>query len=291
MDKSIMQISIKYNQSILTTIKQRRSIRTYQQKAISSTDREALQQAANKLGNNLFCFAWFERESSNHFAEWIGTYGVIKGAQAFVVGILCKDAECQKDTAIQFGYEFEQIVLKATELGLGTCWLGGIFNTAIFARGIDIEQNEKIVMLSPVGIPSEKKHLISKITSRAANSSTRKPWRELFFDSEITSSLSEEAAGIYAPALEMVRLAPSAVNSQPWRVIRSGSGFNFYASSTNYFALGRGGFLRYNDIGIAMAHFELACQELGLQGEWVFEKQLDDGDPGLEYIRSWKTGD
>lgn len=287
-----MQITVEYNQSILATIKQRRSIRTYMKEAIRAEDRNSLQQAANKLGNNLFRFAWFERESRNHFAERIGTYGVIKGAQAFVVGILRKDAGGQKDAAVQFGYEFEQIILKATELGLGTCWLGGIFTARTFARGIDLEQDEKIVMLSPVGIPANKKHLISKITSWTANSSTRKPWRELFFDGEFTTFLQEKVAGKYAPALEMVRLAPSAVNSQPWRVIRSENGFHFYTASTSYFALGRGGFLRYNDMGIAMAHFELACQELGLRGEWVFEKQLDDGvESNLEYIRSWKTDD
>ena len=88
-----MQITVEYNQSILATIKQRKSIRTYEQKEISAKGRETLQQAVNKLGNNLFHFAWFERESRNHFAERIGTYGVIKGAQAFVVGILRKGAE------------------------------------------------------------------------------------------------------------------------------------------------------------------------------------------------------
>ena len=285
-----MQITIEYKQSVLSTIKQRKSTRTYEQKAISAEDRETLQADLNALSNDKFRFVWFERKSGSGLAERIDTYGVIKGAQVFIVGILNKDAVCHIDAAVQFGYDFEQIILKATELGFGTCWLGGTFIAATFAKGIELKLNEKIVMLSPVGIPAKKKHLISKITSKSANSSTRRPWRELFFDNEITTFLSEEAAGKYADALEMVRLAPSAVNSQPWRVIRSKSGFRFYASSTNYFAPRRGEFLRYNDMGIAMAHFELACQELGLDGKWVFEKQLDNGDPEMEYIRLWKTG-
>lgn len=283
-----MKIIIENNQSILATIRKRKSIRTYAQKPITDGDRKILQHVMRELENERFRFEWFERETGNHFTERIGTYGVIKGAQAFLIGILHKNSEDQKDTAIQFGYAFEQIILKATELGLGTCWLGGTFIAAVFEKDINIEQNEKIMMLSPVGIPAEKKHLISKLTSLTANSSTRKLWQDLFFDKETKSYLSIESAGKYAPALEMVRLAPSAVNSQPWRIMKSESAFHFYVAPTHYYAVGKESFLHYNDIGIAMLHFELTCRALGLAGTWVLEKRLNSENLEMEYIRSWK---
>ena len=283
-----MQTMIEFEQLIQPTIKQRRSVRTYKQIPIEEKQRKLLQQAASKLGNEFFRFAWFERESSNHLAEWIGTYGVIKGAWAFLAGIIQKDATDQKETAIQFGYAFEQIILKATEMGLGTCWLGGTFIPAVFAQSVELGQGEKIVMLTPIGTPAAEKNFISKISSKSANSSTRKPWRELFFDGGLSTALSEVKAGEYAPMLEMVRLAPSAVNSQPWRVIRSESEYHFYAEATNYFSLGKGGFLRYNDLGIAMAHFELTCRELNLGGGWILDNQFDTLGSDFEYIRTWK---
>ena len=41
-------------------------------------------------------------------------------------------------------------------------------------------------------------------------------------------------------------------------------------------------------MGIALAHFELACQELGLKGKWIADQRFGDIDPDLEYIKTWK---
>ena len=49
-----------------------------------------------------------------------GTYGVIKGAGVFLVGAMERGHRDMED----FGYLFEQIILFATELNLGTCWIG-----------------------------------------------------------------------------------------------------------------------------------------------------------------------
>jgi len=285
-----MEITIQFKQPIITTVKKRKSIRTFQSSTISSEKRNILQHAVDALSKDSYRFVWIERKMRKSISEKIETYGVIKGANAYLVGIVCKDDKNRKDTAIHFGYDFEQAILNATELGLGTCWMAGTFNAATFARNIDLGQNEKINMVSPVGIPAEKPHLLSKLFTRSARSKIRKPWQELFFDGRKNSPLSKKNIGDYALVLEMVRLAPSAVNSQPWRVIKIDGDFHFFAAQTSYFALGKELFLRYNDMGIALAHFELACQELELKGEWIIEHQLDDIDPALEYIQTWKAG-
>jgi len=41
-----------------------------------------------------------------------------------------------------YGYLMEAIILKATELNLGTCWLGGSFTQSNFARKINAADNE-----------------------------------------------------------------------------------------------------------------------------------------------------
>ena len=51
----------------------------------------------------------------------LGTYGFIKGAYSFIAS-----STVREEFALEsLGYQMEKIVLKATELGLGTCWLGG----------------------------------------------------------------------------------------------------------------------------------------------------------------------
>ena len=89
---------------------------------------------------------WFELEPKNILAERIGTYGVIKGADAFLIGIRCEKVENQKDAAINFGYDFEQIVLKATELGLGTCWIAYNFKPTGYELG-------GYVTIQPTAVP------------------------------------------------------------------------------------------------------------------------------------------
>ncbi len=52
----------------------------------------------------------------------------------------------------------------------------------------------------------------------SAGSANRKEWGDIFFSGNFGGKLSRRDAGDYGEALEMVRLAPSASNKQPWRV-------------------------------------------------------------------------
>ena len=54
-----------------------------------------------------------------------------------------------------YGYCLERAVLAATDLGLGTCWLGGTFNKSSFARKIDIAEGEVMPAVIAMGYPTE----------------------------------------------------------------------------------------------------------------------------------------
>ena len=41
-------------------------------------------------------------------------------------------AGADDNSALSAGYRFEQVVLEATRLGLGTCWVGGTFRKSAF---------------------------------------------------------------------------------------------------------------------------------------------------------------
>ena len=172
------------------------------------------------------------------------------------------------------GYCFEKIILVATDLGLGTCWLGGTFKRASFANKIGIADDEICPVISPVGYSHSKKTLKDRVLKLAVSSHKRKPWNELFFEGNLSTPLTKGNSGAYDTALECLRKGPSASNNQPWRIVKEPGNNNFH-----FFLKRSGSYHRFVsvdlqsiDMGIAMCHFELAARELGLIGSWVEEK-------------------
>jgi len=216
-----------------------------------------------------------------------GTYGSIKGACDFLVGALGSS----KWAMVDFGYQFEKVVLFATDLGLGTCWIGGIFSRTSYAAKAGVTDGMIVPAISPVGYCAEKRTVVDTLTRTLAGSKHRKPWAVMFFQHEFGAPLSERDAGRYAEPLEMVRLGPSASNRQPWRVIMDGRGFHFYLERfPGYLALWGGMDLQKTDLGIAMCHFELTAREAGLSGVWqMLERPPAPSRDGIIYIASWVT--
>jgi hypothetical protein len=123
----------------------------------------------------------------------------------------------------------------------------------------------------------------------------RRGWEELFFDGRLGTPLGRAEAASFCGPLDMIRLAPSASNKQPWRVVKEGATWHFHLQRTRGYVKGLASrLLKVEDIqrvdmGIAMCHFELAAQERFHFGEWVSLPQRGDGSPqAAEYVVSWK---
>ena len=220
----------------------------------------------------------------------LGTYGFIKDASAYLVGAMDEDAFNPED----YGYLLEQIILCATDLGLGTCWLGGTFTKSSFARKIAAQDREVVPAVSAVGYIAEKPRRIETWLKNRRGTKRRLPWSHLFFDEDFSTPLDIEALNGFSSVLEMVRLAPSASNRQPWRVIKRADQWHFYLQRTPGYQdnlLTRWttvADLQRMDMGIAMSHFEMTALELGLTGSWVVqEPQLELPDAFTEYTVSW----
>ena len=216
-----------------------------------------------------------------------GTYGVVTGASTFLVGILTPAEKGFED----FGYLFEATVLFITSQGLGTCWMGGTFDRSFFSGMTRLAGGEFVPAISPIGIPSEKRSLVDNAFVMTAGSKRRKPWGDIFFRDAFGNCLEEASAGPYGQSLEMVRLAPSASNKQPWRVVQKHGRFHFYLTR----ALGYRRFfsqadLQRIDMGIAMFHFEQSAREAGLSGTWEdSDPEISALPPRTEYVISWAT--
>lgn len=106
---------------------------------------------------------------------------------------------------------------------------------------------------------------------------------ELPFDKPLLVENAEELQS----ALELVRLAPSAVNGQPWRVVRCGDRVHFYEKRGRGMASDTWDIQKI-DMGIALCHFELGAVESGLCPVLYVEDPGLPGQDGLIYIASFK---
>ncbi len=216
----------------------------------------------------------------------IGTYGMISGARYFIVGIMNKKSINFTD----FGYLMEKIILKATELDYGTVWLGSAFNTKTFSNLVDLEDNDIIPAISPIGKIARNKRNVDKIISWWIKARKRKKWVDLFFIDQFTKPLTVEKSAPFALPLEMLRLAPSARNDQPWRVVKINDLLHFYLKTQSKYSLEIYKSMRFIDIGIAMSHFELTAKEKQLDGKWVVKNpQIVPQPKNYKYIATWIT--
>lgn len=272
-----------YTRDIIDIMKERHSSRTYTDRSIESEKQKQLRSAMKELRTIDYRFELIDYKPVNGVK--LGTYGMIKGASAFLVGIMSASLAGDKEAGVNFGYAFEHLILRVTDIGLQTCWMVATFNSKDIRKFIQINEGEKIVMVSPIGY-EEQPRMMEKLTRFSAGSDKRRPWSELFYDAEVDVPLTREKAGDYAKVLDAVRFGPSASNKQPWRMIMSEHGFDLYAGDSGYKEMkGQKISKTHNDIGIAKAHFGLGAERLNLKGQWVQKENLKDNE--LEYVCSW----
>lgn len=267
------------------TIRERSSIRSYEPRSLSPKETELFHDFIKTLNNPFSVDVSFRiLESSDALSgEKLGTYGVIKGARNFI-GASVPDCDLALEA---LGYSMEHLVLYAVALGYGTCWLGGTFDKSAFSHAMDLKKGDLFPVISPLGYPTGKKRPMESIMKWAVKSDQRKDWNQLFFKDDFSSPLAKSDAEDFAFALEMTRLAPSAVNKQPWRVVKSQDGYHFYEAKT----LKEGNNsvdIQRVDVGIAACHFGLAAAEKKLPG--AFKKlpvpEIKTSSE-MKYLFSW----
>jgi nitroreductase len=245
---------------------------------------------AGPLGTPLRFQLIAAKEEDGSALRGLGTYGFIKGARAFVIGAVSPGDKNLED----YGYGMERIVLEATGMGLGTCWLGGSFTKSAFARTISVGPAETVPAVISIGRPIEGGEQAP--FRRIVGGTRRRPFEQLFFEDGFEKPLTPDRAGPAAAAiLEAVRIGPSASNKQPWRIVRQGNRWHFFLKRTPRYGRGtllfwilRLADLQRVDMGIAMCHFDLQARESGQSGRWVVEPpEITMTDENIEYVVTW----
>ncbi len=277
----------------ITTIHKRYSARSYQPRKLTKHDTDALQRLLETCSENpLNIPVRFTLLQTSEYRKHLGTYGVITGARSFIAATVVSNGD---DEALEaYGFSFEKAILGATEMGLGTCWLGGTFARGSFADAVRIRPDEILPCVSPVGYILHKRTLLEKVMRTAARSSRRKPWGSLFFQRSFDNPVQTTGNEQFDQMLEAVRQAPSASNRQPWRIVYNpdnGHMHLYLFKQGNYTGNKLGFIIQRIDMGIAMCHLQLAAAQFSLSGTWKYD------DPGiftplfpngtLIYTRSW----
>jgi nitroreductase len=172
---------------------------------------------------------------------------------------------------LNMGFRIEQMILFATGLGLGTCWIGGLFTEKRVGNFLGLDKNERVIALTPLGYPDISfygRTIHSVMHLNTPQPSRTKPLEQIVFGPQWGSPLETQDSGLLE-VLECTRLAPSWANTQPWRFLVDKNETIAVADASGRNLSVRDGKHYYRlDVGIAMAHFFLAAKELGSVGKW-----------------------
>jgi nitroreductase len=223
---------------LMDAIQVRSSRRTYLETPITKEAADQLNEmieTANREGN--LSLKLIQNEPTA-FGKLRKSYGMFKGVRNYILLIGKKEADARE----RLGYYGEKLVLLATQLGLGTCWVGGTFDRSIGDGYVQPDEFfSGVITIGNVEMDkSWKERLISKVTHRKTKAI-----------SEMMKAESEVPEW-FLEGMRAVQRAPSAVNAQPVTFTYQKGIVSAYVTSEKY------GHEKV-DLGIAKLHFEIGA--------------------------------
>jgi nitroreductase len=252
----------------------RRSCRSYQNRALTPEHEQALQASiAARLNEPRFGQAPIRLESVKaRITVW-----PVVNAKQFLVAIA--PAEYNRTAILDIGRTLQKIVIDATRMGLGTCWIGpGADHRSVKAHlGERFDENkDTLICLCAIGYKSWYTPLFIRVFN--AQFHKRLQLSKLFFtDNAMTQTLPTDTApwAAFGRSFESCQWAPSSYNGQTTRCVgkqtENGPRFDFFAAtSSRYYAAVA--------TGIWCGNWEMGCEALGIDGHF---QQLTGDERGL----------
>lgn len=227
---------MKQKPDYLAAIEARSSRRAYTSEPIAAEKVAYLQDRITTINRESgLSIAWLE-DGSKAFSA-MKSYGMFKNVGSVMA---MKGPSTTPDLFERIGYYGQLLVLEATGLGLGTCWVAGTYdkNSDLFLLGGD----EKLVAVITVGNVLPEETMKEKLIARTVRRKTLP--LEAFYTAE------GETPQWFVEGIKAVQKAPSAVNSQRVR---------FHYAKDGVTATVPGTWATDPiDMGIAKLHFSLA---------------------------------
>ncbi|MGC8911350.1 MAG: nitroreductase family protein [Nitrososphaeria archaeon] len=164
-----MQYHLKYGANrmdVFEAIEKRRSVRKYLDKEVPMKLILKVLEAGRLAPSAHNSQPWHyiivtDSEKRKKIAESGKWAGFLKNTPVVIVG--CGDPEASPNWfVVDVAISMQNMVLEATELGLGTCWVGS-FDQDTVKKLLNIPEKYKVVALLALGYPADGIEIASKI--------------------------------------------------------------------------------------------------------------------------------
>jgi len=269
------------NLDLFDLMRARRSCRSFQTRKLTAADHGELMEyvrlhsEAPMIGKSPVRFEYI----SASLTVWPTV-----NASEFLVAIVPKKYD--RLAVIDVGRSLQKIVMDATRMGLGTCWIGPGADHKSITRDLGDrfnENEEHIICVCAVGYKSGYIPMFLRVFN--AQFHRRLPLSSLFFADPYSKeplSLEAEPFNTFGRTYETCQWAPSSYNGQTTRGVavaeRSNDSkphlkrFDFYAvTESRYYAAVA--------TGIWIANWEMGCEALGIHGRLV---ELSPKERGIQ---------
>lgn len=211
---------------LLEAIKERHSVRQYQNKPLGEDIISELQKEVDECNQESGLHIQLVTNEPKAFDGFMAHYGKFSGVTNYFALIGKKSADLEE----KCGYYGERLVLKAQQMGLNTCWVALTYSKIKSAFVID--SGEKLCIVIALGY-GENQGVPHKSKTFNAVAKT---------EGEIPVWLRD--------GVDAALLAPTAMNQQKFMLTLSGDQVNAKAGM---------GFYSKIDLGIVKYHFEIAA--------------------------------
>lgn len=212
---------------ILEAINRRHSVRSYTDRRIDEDAKNELEKVINECNIDGDMHIQLCIDEPEAFDSFMARYGKIKNVKNYIAIVGKKGNDLQEKT----GYYGEKIVLKATQLGLNTCWVGLTYGKG--KTKCKVNSGEKLCCVIALGYGE---------TSGVGHKT--KTIEEL-------SRVNGEMPDWFRKGMEAARLAPTSLNQQKFLIeLKDGNIVKAKALKAFYSKL---------DLGIVKYHFEVGA--------------------------------
>lgn len=209
---------------IMEAIKNRHSVRQYEDRPIDSEALQQLREEAEICNREGGLHIQLVTDEPKAFSGFMAHYGSFSGVTNYIALVGPKGADLEE----KCGYYGQRLVLKAQQLGLNTCWVAMTYSKIPGAFQVDSGEKLTVVIALGYGKSQGVQHK-SKAVEQVSNAGADTPdW--------------------FRAGVEAALLAPTAMNQQKFTLtyddgqVTAKAGMGFYAKI---------------DLGIVKYHFEI----------------------------------
>ena len=151
-------------------------------------------------------------DDDNPFRGFSKSYGVFNNARNYLAVIVDTSFP---DAMERAGYFAQRFVMRALELGLGSCYVGGTYNPDRITLQMRVDW--KLLFVVVFGYPLEKERMLARAMRGFIHRHDRKP-EDFFEGTPEDLRQAQDVCPDIDTMLQAVACAPSSLNKQPVRI-------------------------------------------------------------------------